>query len=221
MGTRGLMGLVIDGQVKSSYNHWDSYPSALGTAILADLNEILATPERYELAKTQARNLVLVDENGTPTDEQIEALKIHWNPDVSTGAATEWYSLLRDLQGQFLGTLQAGVMIDGAGFELDSLFCEWAYLVDFDREVLEVYRGFQKERHDEGRWAGMPTDEDIAKKLADLKAKLEAGEIDQGQHDYWAQERYHSVALIASFEFGNITDEQLASVEKQVYGSDD
>ena len=27
MGTRGFMGLVIDGQPKIGYVHWDSYPS--------------------------------------------------------------------------------------------------------------------------------------------------------------------------------------------------
>jgi hypothetical protein len=40
-------------------------------------------------------------------------------------------------------------------FAADSLFCEWAYVVDLDAQQLEAYKGFQKEKHDRGRFAGM------------------------------------------------------------------
>lgn len=34
------------------------------------------------------------------------------------------------------------------GFIADSLFCEWAYIINFDTNKLEIYRGFQKEPKD-------------------------------------------------------------------------
>ena len=70
----------------------------------------------------------------------------------------DWYSILRDNQGDVLKTLEAGVMHDDAAFAADSLFCEWAYVVDLDRAVFDVYRGFQKRAHEEGRFAALPTD---------------------------------------------------------------
>jgi hypothetical protein len=49
--------------------------------------------------------------------------------------------------------LRAGVIEDAGQFPLDSLFAEWGYVVDFDAEVFEVYRGFQDAPHDKGRFA--------------------------------------------------------------------
>jgi len=34
MGTRGLLGFIINGARRGSYNHWDSYPQGLGNAIV-------------------------------------------------------------------------------------------------------------------------------------------------------------------------------------------
>jgi hypothetical protein len=42
--------------------------------------------------------------------------------------------------------------LDFAG---DSLFCEWAYVVDFDENTFEVYKGFVKEPHEGERFSNM------------------------------------------------------------------
>lgn len=34
MGTRGLLGLIVQGKRHAAYNHWDSYPSGLGAKIV-------------------------------------------------------------------------------------------------------------------------------------------------------------------------------------------
>lgn len=150
MGTRGTLGFVIDGEEKLAYNHFDSYPDGVGVDVLKWASEVT----NWETIGKLARDLKLVTtDDPEPTQEQIEQLIKYHNESVSTGYPTEWYSLLRHTQGDPRAILEAGYMEDARGFPLDSLFCEWGYVVDLDNETLEVYRGFQKEAHHEGRFA--------------------------------------------------------------------
>lgn len=38
-------------------------------------------------------------------------------------------------------------------FLKDSLFCEWAYIINLDTNCLEIYRGFNKDANGNGRYA--------------------------------------------------------------------
>lgn len=157
MGTRGFVGVVIDGTVKASYQQYDSYPSGVGVEVLGWLRD--SGEFTIDHARKQARDLRMVDENDTPSAEEFEQYaSTHQN--VSTGE--DWYSLLRGNQGDLGAILRTGVATDMADFPIDSLFCEWGYLVDLDAETLEVYEGFQKTLPKEGRWAGRPTAEEDA-----------------------------------------------------------
>ena len=153
MSTRGAWGYVKDGVAKMTYNHSDSYPEGLGEDILKHAHWVAANAEYADRA---IRDLRLVDESSAPTQEDIEQLRPWTNLNVGEQATSDWYCLLRETQGDPEATLAAGVMSDGRPFLADSLFCEWAYLVDMDAGVFEVYRGFQKSPHTEGRFCGLP-----------------------------------------------------------------
>lgn len=157
MGTRGLMGLVIDGEVKATYNHYDSYPSGLG-------EEILKLVRSGGISKAAAVHLEVVDADAEATPEQIAKYSKYADTGVSSGELTEWYVLLRHLQGDLEGYLEAGVMADGSAFATDSLFCEWGYLINLDDNTLEVYKGFNKIGDPiKGRFAvGAPTEPQVS-----------------------------------------------------------
>jgi hypothetical protein len=153
MGTRGFLGFVVGGELKMTYNHWDSYPESLGVTMLtwATLNRDGANlkPEVVE----QIRALRLVNEDTPPTGADREALGEFFEQ-LAGHTEVGWYELLRATQGEPEMTLRAGVMIDNHEFALDSLFCEWGYLVDVDAGCFEVYRGFATSPPEHGRWAG-------------------------------------------------------------------
>jgi hypothetical protein len=146
------MGVRIDGVDKISYVHLDAYPGGLGEDIVSDIRAMLHDFGLEEI-KTLARQLRLVDKKDVVSLEDQKKFATFADRAVSTGSPSEWYVLLRTLQGDLRGTLLAGVMIENASFLAESLYCEWAYIVNLDEETFEVYQGFQRKAHTYGRYA--------------------------------------------------------------------
>lgn len=149
MGTRGVMGFVVNGEEKLAYNHYDSYPSGVG----ADILEWLRAQDIGDL-KGMVSTLRVIDGETPPTPEDVERLEPWTDLGVSSQSTDDWYCLLRRTQGDLGAMVTAGVIEDGSAFPRNSLFCEWGYVVDVDAGVLEVYQGFQQAPHQDGRFAG-------------------------------------------------------------------
>jgi hypothetical protein len=152
MGTRGFVGFVSGEKETITYNHFDSYPAGLGAGVLDFLRSLDAHTEEYY--RQSALTIRHVDQATSPTREDIVKLAKYANLNVSTGQATEWYVLLRETQGNPAAILESGYAEHAPNWPLDSLFCEWGYLIDFDHRKLEVYQGFQRTAPENGRWQG-------------------------------------------------------------------
>ena len=74
--------------------------------------------------------------------------------DVSEKFKEKFPWLHRDCGATILKMIQDsdnGLQVqDNLEFACDSLFCEWAYVVDLDKNTFEVYKGFNKEPLQEG-----------------------------------------------------------------------
>jgi hypothetical protein len=153
MGTRGAYGYRLDGKNKVTYNHFDSYPDELGTHTLS-----YAANMGIGKMKKTASNIIMVDSNSTPSPELIERYKAVADIDVAGMKYEDWYCLLRNTQGD-LRHYHKGIehMIDSHEFLADSLFCEWAYIINLDNQQFEIYRGFNKNPNAPGRYAGSTT----------------------------------------------------------------
>jgi len=157
MGTRGVTGVIIDGIEKIGYQQFDSYPSGVGIITLNALKK-----NDISKLKELAKSLKAVQENATPTKKEIELLKNYADLTVSDGKLENWYCLLRKTQGDLKAILDCGYIIDSKDFLNNSLFCEWGYIVNFDTNKLEIYQGFQKQKHDKGRYSNNLKEDDLA-----------------------------------------------------------
>lgn len=158
MGTRGAYGFRINGTDHIAYNNMDSYPGSLGTDVLTQCRKWAARPGKLEAVREAAASLKPIQEGSKPTPEQIKKCKKYAKAATSGDPDDAWYFLLRGAQGNLAAMLKLGFYINSAAFLKDSLFCEWAYIVNLDDGVLEVYRGFQHKRHNRGRYGRLRED---------------------------------------------------------------
>lgn len=153
MGTRGCYGFRKNGVDKLTYNHWDSYPDCLGETMVRFCKET-SIEEMNEIYD----RMIMVDEDHKPTMAQVLECKKYYNGTVSTGDVNEWYCLLMEAQGE-PNVYKNGLryMKDSGDFIKDSLFCEYAYIINLDTNCLEFWVGFQKEPTPWNRY-GMESD---------------------------------------------------------------
>jgi hypothetical protein len=184
MSTKGAWGFIRNGKEKITYNHSDSYPSGLGVTILEFVAE---TP--IERMIEVADEIILVSNEKRPTPEQIEQCRKWLDEGVSERRPEDWYCLLRGSQGEPKAYLEDGLryMIDNHTFLEDSLFCEWAYLINPDTKRLEVYKGYNRNPEAPGRYAHKQAKDDskywgvilIDEVPIDLIKKMKAGDIEE------------------------------------------
>lgn len=159
MGTSGFVGFVIDGVEKFVVTNGDSYPSSVGVEVLSWLAEhqddlVLGTPGG-PLDRVRALRLVPTsfepDNDPEAFGRVRDALRGGPYDEFADASVDE----VLDFAAYDLGTLlRGGLAFDGTAFPLDSLFCEWGYLVDLDARTFEVYRGFQTNPPTVGRFVG-------------------------------------------------------------------
>lgn len=185
MGTRGLWGFFKDGVTKATYNHYDSYPSALGVTI-ADFVKAHPVIEMEAIFN----NIQMIDSEKAPTSEDIIKYSKFYDGRVNGGSVEDFYALLRESQGdpEAYGSGELDIMIDSISFIQDSLFCEWAYIINLDDKCLEVYKGFRHTPPKNSRYY----DKDISTKR-----------------------EYYPCDIIKSIPFDEVTELNVASLEKE------
>ena len=149
MGTRGAVGVRFEDKIYATYNHFDSYPDGLGADMVAFCQKL--SKEQLEVLKERFKHVVLVDEQTdkpTPEDQKKYVEAGFYDDRVGHQTPADWYGLLRNIQGmEYLDAVLDGRCqhwIDSKDFLKDSLFCEYAYLINLDDNSLEFYEGFNK-----------------------------------------------------------------------------
>ena len=116
--------------------------------------------KNFEDVVKQVEHLQLIDVRKKPTQEHIEMCASTTNLTVSDRSKDDYYCLLRDCQGDLNKYLEIGLMPDDSEFIKDSLFCEYAYIINLDNKTIEFYCGFKTKPHNKGRYASAVPNED-------------------------------------------------------------
>jgi len=171
MGTRHLTMVVKDEKpVVAQYGQWDGYPSGAGLFILKFL-------KKRSLKKFK-KKVDLVRFSNEKDVAEVEAFM------KSIGVNDGWMDmdqadkyhraypfLTRDNGSGILQMIHDNndpiFLTDSSEFTKDSLFCEWAYVIDLDKETLEVYEGFNQRPLDEDERFYSPGD--LPKEVADSR----------------------------------------------------
>lgn len=143
MGTRSSYGFRSEGKDYLMYSQFDGYPTGLGLNLMEQLKDLTVCNMKTGIAR-----LIAVDEDAEPKDvlnnEEYQEILEMFHQDISTG--TDWYSFLRGSQQNisvyFTEEKPLKYFIEANDFIHDSLYCEYAYIVNLDTEMLEFYRGY-------------------------------------------------------------------------------
>lgn len=192
MGTRNLTIVVHNQEVKiAQYGQYDGFPNYLGVKLLKffsnpentkNLKEILPKVRLWNEQDQKLQDEFLESigcKNGILNDKQKEEFKKKYpfRYRERYGKLTEGQILEVLLEFHHLDEL---VTTDAYDFASDSLFCEWAYVIDYDKNSFEVYKGLNT--------SGI-------------------SEEDRFFHLYDGENDYYPVKILASFPLDNLPDE--------------
>lgn len=163
MGTRHLIAVVKDGDFKvAQYGQWDGNPEWQGAIVVKFLRGIHAEDQVEAFHQAVSRCYFMGRDECEKVNAEFQAQmskldkhrlggyeKYQTQLDESYYQEGSWTHLSRDVGGRILDVVlkrpeEKLGLIDFRGFAGDSLFCEWAYVVDLDNGMFEIYRGLNR-----------------------------------------------------------------------------
>ncbi len=199
MGTRNLTAVVLDGKyVVAQYGQWDGYPSGQGATALEFCKKHLRTSGRREKFKTQlAKTRFVSPEEVNAWLEQVGSKDGWLNSDQVMKFDELAPFLTRDHGAKILELIfnaeeEEILLQNNIAFAGNSLFCEYAYVIDLDKNTFEAYKGFQT--------SPLPPTDRFAN-------------IEGLEHN----EKYQPVKMVASWSLGELpTQEELSKAFKDL-----
>lgn len=141
MGTRHLIAVQLDGDYKiAQYGQWDGYLNGQGKKVLNFLREM----DRPKFESALRKCSFMTEQDFDELDKDITN-KLLQNPRYDW--TEEYPHLTRDIAAEILKKVQEseGLKLrNSISFAADSLFCEYAYVIDFDKNTFEIFEGFNK-----------------------------------------------------------------------------
>jgi hypothetical protein len=151
MGTRHVTAVFQTSQPKiAQYGQWDGYPDGQGSNILEFLRKSKIDKFKEQVAKC---NFISPEEVKRRWVECGADPNSEWvGIDIAAKFKSKYPGLSRDTGSDILNMVYKGETYElqnSLDFVNDSLWCEWAYVIDLDKNTFEVYEGFNQKPLDE------------------------------------------------------------------------
>lgn len=145
MGTRHLTIVQLNNEIKvAQYGQWDGYPGGQGRTV----KEFIQGAKMDVFRERLKSCYFLTDEKIKELYEKEGITGEFMNMEQAERFKSKHPQLDRDMGAEVLNYIYASEgdipLQNNISFAGDSLFCEWAWLVNMDTNELEVYHGFNK-----------------------------------------------------------------------------
>ena len=191
MGTRNLTCVYVNGIYKvAQYGQWDGYPEGAGITCLHFLQMICEKQNILDRFLYKVKQMkFLSDKDVDIIIDGCKANNVSWQdyvPEFCRDTGADILNLIDDEKIRY-------GLVNNINFAADSLMCEWCYVIDFDKNVFEVYEGFNKEpltENDRFNYLKIP--------------------------EYNIENKYYPVKLVASWDLRSLpTDEEFLETFKE------
>lgn len=134
MGTRNLTIVRDENLLFGQYGQWDGYPRGNGLEVLKFLkSQMLEGQFRQAFKRVVVASPARLEE----LEQMGEAVTKDTHPQFFRDLGTGILDFIADTEGP----IEVHNQID---FAADSLFCEWAYMVDLVERKLRCFKGFNQ-----------------------------------------------------------------------------
>ena len=166
MGTRHLIEVIHNGETKvAQYGQWDGYPSGQGVDILKflrtrRLDKFAEAVDKCRFVTDATIRQYYVDAGDSPdntsgfVDIKISETFKRMHPALSRDAGTKVLDIILESQN---GT----ELLDSRSFAEDTLFCEFAYVINLDDGKLYCYETGKTKKFYECSIHEVPSDEEF------------------------------------------------------------
>lgn len=186
MGTRNLTAVFIDGEYKvAQYGQWDGYPDGQGAVAYRFAKQLVNDNFKDVFRdKVRAARFISADEFDERYSKQLVTDKEFY---------LKYPEFTRDTGSSILNVVfekPEGIsLVNEIDFAADSLFCEWAWVIDLDANTFEAFKGFNREPlTSEDRFYFLKDKEDTSDDYSDEKGS------------------YHGVKLVKKWDLDRLPE---------------
>ena len=152
MGTRHLTIVQKNGEYRvAQYGQWDGYPEYTGLKILEFCKDHLSTVEGRNMFSEKVLQCNYVsDETVEHIIAGVKMMNNGYDENYKPYWAKIYPQFTRDTGWEILNLIlnsEKGMILQNTiEFIKDSVWCEWAWVIDLDSDTFEAFRGFNN-RH--------------------------------------------------------------------------